>query len=1425
MRKSLLFLVASTLILLGAFAQEPPSRTKLSPHLRMLVSGDPQLVAIAKQHVHIKTALKKRGLPAKAAVALPEPMVDVLVQFKGDSKSLEVSGAKVTSIVGNVASVDVPLGVLEALAGNPNVIRVEESRKRRPTLDSSVPSTGANKVWGLSTQRPLPPAWQGITGKNVVVGVVDSGIDLDHRDFRDISGKTRLLSVWDQTATGTPPSGFTSGDECSQAEINALQEKTDLVTSNAFNKTFSILLGNGSGGFGAATKSAEPNVPSAVAVADFNGDGNMDLVLGDVNNGTISIALGNGSGTFGTPTQVTVAAGFEMDAVAVGDFNHDGNVDLAVVLNSSTNVAVLLGKGDGTFGPPTFYTVGSFPSAIAVADLNGDGNLDLAVTNQGAMTISILLGVGDGTFGAATTYAVHEPPMSIAIGDLNGDGKPDLAVATYGPGGTNNDNNLSIFLGNGDGSFQAATTIETGHFESVVVLGDFNGDGKLDVALESYSHDVTVLLGNGDGTFGPLVDYELVNSSSLPFGVGQVTLAVGDFNGDGILDLASLTRKGSFSGGFYDTITVLLGKGDGTFGTATDFPTNSQNSTGIAVGNFHSQACAERDVDGHGTHVSGIAVGNGSATNSPDSNPAYRYIGMAPEADLIVVKTDFTDSGIMQGVQYIEQQAANLGKPAVVNLSLGGQIGAHDGTGMLEMALDSLTGPGKVVIVAAGNEARDQIHASGKVALGGTEQVGFAVQPAVSSVVLDIWYPGTDQLGVSLTSPASTCTIPANGFLYPGDTGQSVSALTACGDLAITASAINVGNGDHEILIDLEGQNSAILPGAWIVTLTGSGCGSLTAPCVSNGGFDIWTTGSFGSTECAGSPNFCVAFADHIDTSKTLGIPATATQVIAVGSHATKTSWTGVGGSGTDSTVTVGNISTFSSLGPRRNCSNTQSLDCTATVQKPELTAPGEEIMSSYAAGTNTGTCFDNTPASKCFDPDGQHHIEQGTSMAAPHVAGATALLLAKYGALNACETKEALQITRTDASTGATPNNTWGFGKLAIDLAIASRPASMSIVPNVVGLSNFNADTAIGAAGLNVGTVTLQTDPTVPEGDVISESPTAGTCAAQGSNVDLIVSAGPDTSVVPNVVGLSLAAAQAKITAASLAVGTVTHASSATVPAGNVISQNPVAGTVVLQQTSVNLVVSTGPTPVSVPNVVGLTQAAATTAITNAGLVLGTVTTASSNTVAAGSVISESPAAGTSVAPGSAVNLVVSSGPAPVAVPNVVGLTQAAATTAITNAGLVLGTVTTASSNTVAAGSVISESPAAGTSVAPGSAVNLAVSTGPAVTDVTSLVTVTRSGLVYNRTTNTFDSLLTITNSSTSVLTGPLILAISQIAPSSVTLSNPTGLTSSGNPYVSLTVPAGGLSPGQSISNVLLKFSDPNRAAFTFNSLVFALH
>jgi beta-lactam-binding protein with PASTA domain len=236
------------------------------------------------------------------------------------------------------------------------------------------------------------------------------------------------------------------------------------------------------------------------------------------------------------------------------------------------------------------------------------------------------------------------------------------------------------------------------------------------------------------------------------------------------------------------------------------------------------------------------------------------------------------------------------------------------------------------------------------------------------------------------------------------------------------------------------------------------------------------------------------------------------------------------------------------------------------------------------------------------------------------------------------------------------------------------------------------------------VGTVAQQTSNTVATGKVTSQDPASGSSLAQGSPVNLVISSGPQMVLVPNVERLTQAAATTAITGATLKVGTVTQQTSGTAATGSVISQDPASGSSVAQGSPVNLVLSSGPQMVTVPNVEGMTQAAATTAIAGAKLTVGTVN-------ATGKVVSQDPAKGSSVAQGSSVNLVISSGPQMVSVPNVEGMTQDAAATAITEAKLIVGTVTQQTSNTVASGKVISQDPASGGSVAESSPVNLVIS------------------------------------------------------------------------------------------------------------------
>jgi hypothetical protein len=218
-------------------------------------------------------------------------------------------------------------------------------------------------------------------------------------------------------------------------------------------------------------------------------------------------------------------------------------LDLAAAGDGSgPSVTVLLGYGDGAFNkvPSSPFGLSSAVTFIAVGDFNGDGKLDLAATTSsvpgGASGLTILLGNGDGTFtpSSGSPTPVGSAPDAIVVADFNGDGKLDLAVANQGS------NNVSIFLGNGDGTFtpSAGSAIPAGIQPQAVVAGDFTGSGKLGLAVANYGDNtITLLLGNGDGTFTPAA------ASPIPVGKGPVSLTVGDFNSSGRLGLAVANIK------------------------------------------------------------------------------------------------------------------------------------------------------------------------------------------------------------------------------------------------------------------------------------------------------------------------------------------------------------------------------------------------------------------------------------------------------------------------------------------------------------------------------------------------------------------------------------------------------------------------------------------------------------------------------------------------------------------------------------------------------------------------------------------------------------------------------------------------------------------------------------------------------------------
>ncbi len=314
----------------------------------------------------------------------------------------------------------------------------------------------------------------------------------------------------------------------------------------------------------------DPAVPAtgqATVTADFNGDGKMDLATTTGKNGGITIRLGKGDGTF--MPAVTYQPRYYYNAIVAGDFNGDGKMDLAVSFPflcggcggfPSYLLHVFLGNGDGTFTLVDAKLKKSFYGLpLAVGDFNGDGKLDLIVTNTDyygdSWMPAIALGNGDGTFQKGATLTDTYYLTYPAVGDFNGDGKLDIAMPAFDSYPYGNPI-TSVYLGVGDGTFATPTDYASPllYWATTAAVGDFNGDGKLDIVTDG----IQVLLNNGDGTFTNDANVNVAGSGST----GGV--AVGDFNGDGKLDFAagaSLTASG--------TSYVLLGAGDGTFHTVT----------------------------------------------------------------------------------------------------------------------------------------------------------------------------------------------------------------------------------------------------------------------------------------------------------------------------------------------------------------------------------------------------------------------------------------------------------------------------------------------------------------------------------------------------------------------------------------------------------------------------------------------------------------------------------------------------------------------------------------------------------------------------------------------------------------------------------------------------------------------------------------
>jgi len=514
--------------------------------------------------------------------------------------------------------------------------------------------------------------------------------------------------------------------------------------------------------------------PSSIAVGDFNRDGKLDLAVANKGSATVSIFLGNGDGTF--QTKVDYATIASPVGITTADLRGNGILDLAVV--TPGEISVLLGNGDATFQPHVDYPgypVGSEPlgGIIVAADFNRDGKLDLAAaygeicdptcgspTRRPPMVItqgftSVFLGNGDGTFQPYISTSSAPGGESAAAGDFNNDSKIDLTSA-LGNADTFNVSDI-VGLGNGDGTFKISYggddgggTDSYGNVIPFVAAADFNGDGNLDFMVCN-SGNVSVLLGNGDGTF----------QTPIISAGGCSSAALGDFHGNGFLDLATQYAifTGNYTGEFPESGDVILPNGSGNqpvWVSAADF--NGDGKLDVVLANPNNTVWVD--------------LQSGNAIPSPTSLSLYSYIGTT-SAPQTVTLSNTAGAGLA-----ISVISTSTGFAQTNNCPVGGSLppGSDCAIKVTFTPTDSGTTPGTLSITDDGPGSPQTIGLTGTVqgfAIAATSQTSVTVTPGqVANYAVSIspvnGFNQTVQLSCSGAPTQATCTVTPNSVTLDG---------------------------------------------------------------------------------------------------------------------------------------------------------------------------------------------------------------------------------------------------------------------------------------------------------------------------------------------------------------------------------------------------------------------------------------------------------------------------------------------------------------------------------------------------------------------------------------------------------------------------------------------------------------------------------
>ncbi|HEX6509052.1 MAG TPA: S8 family serine peptidase, partial [Chloroflexota bacterium] len=418
---------------------------------------------------------------------------------------------------------------------------------------------------------------------------------------------------------------------------------------------------------------------------------------------------------------------------------------------------------------------------------------------------------------------------------------------------------------------------------------------------------------------------------------------------------------------------------------------------------INSGACPEKDTDGHGTHVAGIAAGNGLS-----STPA-REIGVAPQADIIVVKyADSTDK-LIAAWKYLVDKARTLGEPIVINNSFGRILSPHDGSADEDLAIDGMAGPGRIFVAAAGNEGNLGEHADGNLTQGGTASIPMTTNGQDSQINLGLFFPSADDVRLTLRNLDTGQTV---GPVAMND--ATTGKVSQDGDTVATLVSGQASNTARAIVVQLQTNSGSPISGHYGLDLQGT-------TIADAGRYDAWIEEDDGASF------------DHPDEADTIDTPADGRNVIAVGDYASKITWTDKnnqqhnvcdGYPCQNKVLRLGDIVSFSSSGPTADGR-----------QKPDLVAPGTMIVSSLSrdAPICVKASDPNCLPQEQITSDGKNLAESGTSASAPHVAGVAALMLQANSTLDQATVTSILRSTaRHDAFTGtAVWTPTFGAGKV----------------------------------------------------------------------------------------------------------------------------------------------------------------------------------------------------------------------------------------------------------------------------------------------------------------------------------------------------------------------------------------------------------